>query len=881
MRWRWPIFRRQEEERRLDLELRLHLEQQVTDNLSSGMTPEEARRNAMIEFGGLDQIKEECRDASGGLWLDTLLQDIRFGLRTLSKSPGFTITALATIGIGIGANAAIFSFVDNVILKPLPYPDPDGIQYLYEVRPDQSWCNISTLNFLEWQRENKVFAYVAGHMWAPATLTGVEQPVLLQGQKVSAHFFDIFGIKTALGRTFVEGEDQMGSDHVAVIANSVWISQFGADPGIIGKSVTLDGEPYTVIGVLAKGNPFERGYFQVWRPLSIAPENLSRDLHTLLAFGRLKPGVTLQQARTQMDAIAISIARDFPRSNKGWGIGIWPLTSGYVGGDTTQSLYLLMAAVGMVLLIACANLANITLARGIAREREVAVRAALGASRTRLVRQLLTESLLLSSCGGVLGLLVGYGGIAAIKAAIPPYWLPMEANVEMDGRVLLFTIGLSALTGLVFGLIPAMRASRPDLTNSIRQGGSGASVGRSRSMLRSSLVIIEVGLASALLCCSGLLFRSFLKLQLVELGFDPTNVVAAGLPVSDKRFPTGERLNLYLHRILDRVGSLPGVQNVALTSSQPLGGEGWGMPFQIVGSKPIDVANRPWCFVKMVSPSYFRTIGMRLAKGRSLTDRDVKGAQPAVVINQTLAKKFFPNDDPIGKQLSIQEIRYASNQFGPEILWQVIGVVADERIQGLSDRNEGMPGIYVTDDQCPQGMQSLVVRGAIAPAVLQRSIANAVHEVDRDQVLDGMRTLEESKSDSLGSDRLRTAVFSIFSAVALLLSAVGLYGVISYSVVQRTREIGIRTALGATSRNILGLVLRNGMMLTGIGLLIGVLGTLSIAQFLSYMLFNVEKYDPITMAAVVGILTVMAFLACIIPARRAAKINSIVALRYE
>jgi putative ABC transport system permease protein len=881
MRWLWPIFRRQEEERRLDLELRLHLEQQVTDNISSGMTPEEARRNAMIEFGGLDQIKEECRDASGGLWLDTLLQDIRFGLRTLSKSPGFTITALATIGIGIGANAAIFSFVDNVILKPLPYPDPDGIQYLYEVRPDHSWCNTSTLNFLDWQRENKVFTYVAGHMWAPATLTGVEQPVLLQGQRVSAHFFDIFGVKTALGRTFVEGEDQLGRDHVAVITNSLWMSQFGADPGIIGRSITLDGEPYTVIGVLAKGSPFERGYFQVWRPLSIAPENLSRDLHTLLAFGRLKPGVTLQQARTQMNAIAISIARDFPKSNKGWGIGIWPLTSGYVGGDTTQSLYVLMAAVGMVLLIACANLANITLARGIAREREVAVRAAPGASRIRLVRQLLTESLLLSFCGGALGLLVGYGGIAAIKAAIPSYWLPMEANVEMDGRMLLFTIGLSALTGLVFGLIPAMRASRPDLTNSIRQGGIGASMGRSRNMLRSSLVITEVGLASALLCCSGLLFRSFLKLQLVELGFDPTNVVTADLPVSDKRFPTGERLNLYLHQILDRVGSLPGVQDVALTSSRPLSGEGWRMPIQIVGSKPIDVANRPWCFVKMVSPSYFRTIGMRFAKGRPLTDRDLKGAQPAVVINQTLAKRFFPNDDPIGKQLSIQEIRYASNRFGPEISWQVVGVVADERNQGLSDRNEGMPGVYVTDDQCPQGMHSLVVRGAMAPSLLQHSIANAVHEVDRDQVLDGMRTLEESKSDSLGSDRLRTSVLSIFSAVALLLSAVGLYGVISFSVVQRTREIGIRTALGATSRNILGLVLRNGMTLTGIGLLMGVLGALSIAQFLSYMLFNVEKYDPITMAAVVGILMIMAFLACIIPARRAARINSIVALRYE
>jgi putative ABC transport system permease protein len=709
----------------------------------------------------------------------------------------------------------------------------------------------------------------------------VEQPVQLRGQKVSAHFFDIFGVKAALGRTFVDGEDQAGQDHVAVISDPLWKSQFGADPAVIGRTILLDGEPHTVVGVLPKGSAFDRGYFQIWRPLAFPRANMTRDFHWLGAFGRLKPGVSLGQARTQMGSVAISIAHDFPDSNKGWGVVLAPLTESYVSGELTQSLYVLMAAVGMVLLIGCANLANLTLARSVTREREVAIRAALGAGRWRLVRQFLTESLLLSLGGGVLGMAIAYCGIAALKAVVPPYTLPMEANVGMDAGVLLFTLALSVVTGVVFGLVPALKASRPDLANSMKEGGQGASPGHSRHRLRNTLVIAEVALASALLSGAGLLIRSFFQMQRVDTGFDATNVITADLPISNERFPAPEQFSAYLRQIMERVSALPGVRDVALTSALPMQGWGYGMPFQIVGSKVVDVANRPDCFVKMVSPSYFRTIGMKLKKGRFLGDHDVKGAPPVAVMNQSMAKKFFADKDPLGMQISIQEIVYAKTQLGPYIPWEVVGIVADEKIGGLSGKNEDNPGIYVTEEQCPQTGQALVVRGSTDPSALQRSITNAVHEVDRNQVLENVKTLERIKTESMGGERLRSSLLAIFAATALLLAAIGLYGVIAYSVGQRTREIGIRTALGATSRDIQGLVLRNGMALTGIGLVIGVAAALALSQFLSSMLFNVEKYDPVTMGAVAGILVLMALLACYLPARRATRVSPITALRYE
>ena len=812
--------------------------------------------------------------------MNEILQDLKFGLRTLLKSPGFAFVALSTIGVAIGANAAIFSFVDGLLLKNLPYDEPDRIVRVLEKPPGGGRNGISTLNYLDWASQNTVFEYMAGQSWGTSSLTGVETPIQVPCEQVSVHFWDIFRVTPFMGRNFVEGEDQPGREHVALINNSFWVSQFGADPKVLGRVMILDGEPYTIIGVLPPGRT-DLTATKIWRPLAFPKGNLTRDFHWFQAWARLKRGVSQQQAQTQMDAIAIRIAHDYPKSNKGWGVGLDTFPSVTVNPYVRISVLVLMGAVGMVLLIGCANLANLTLARGVSRQREVAIRAALGAGRWRLMRQLLTESLLLSVGGGALGVLVAYGGLAALKATMPGGMLPPNVQVEMDARVLLFVLGLSLLTGVLFGIVPAFKATRGDLAESIKEGALGMSSGSSSHVFRGTLVVSEVALAFVLLAGAGLLIRSFLQMQVVETGFDSTGVVTAYLPISPKRFHTAEELKAYLHRITDAVGSVAGVRDVAVTSALPLRGWGYGMPFQVVGAKDVDVANRPDCFFKMVGPSYFRALGIRLVKGRSLNEHDVKGSPPVTVINETMAKKFFPDKNPIGERIRIEEIAYGETKLGPEIPWEIVGVIADEKVGYLGGSNDDSPGVYVTYEQSPQTGQALVVRGATESPLLQKSIRNAIHEVNKDQIVDDMETLEQIKHESVGYDRFRSALMGIFAGIALVLAAMGLYGVISYSVLQRTREIGIRSVLGASPGNILRLVLRNGLTLTATGLVIGIGASFVLAQFLSSMLFNVGKYDPATFSAVAGLMLLIAAAACLIPARRAMRVDPIVALRYE
>jgi len=812
--------------------------------------------------------------------LSEFLQDLRFGLRTLLKSPGFAVVAVLTIGIAIGANAAIFSFVDGLLLKQLPYDEPDRIVRVLEKPPGGGRNGISTLNYLDWESQNTVFEYIAGQFWGTASLTGVENPVQIPCEQVRVHFWDIFRVTPAIGRNFADGEDQPGHEHVALISNSFWISQFGSDPKILGRTMVLNGEPYTIIGVLPPGRT-DLTATKIWRPMAFPPGNMTRDFHWFGAWARLKRGVNLQQAQTQLDALAIRIAHDFPKSNKGWGIGLDTFPSVTVNPYLRTSVLVLMGAVGMVLLIGCANLANLTLARGVSRQREVAIRAALGAGRWRLMRQFLTESLLLSFGGGALGVFVAYAGLAALKATMPDGMLPPNVQVGMDARVLLFVLGLSLLTGVLFGIVPAFRATRSDLAESVKEGALGMSTGSSSRVFRGALVVAEVALAFVLLAGAGLLIRSFLQMQVVETGFDSTGVVAAYLPISARRFHTADEFKAYLHRITDAVGAVPGVRDVAVTSALPLRGWGYGMPFQIVGAKDVDVANRPACFFKMVGPTYFRALGIRLQKGRFLSEHDLKGTPPVAVINETMAKKFFPGKDPLGQRIRIEEIAFAQTKLGPEIPWEVVGVIADEKVGGLGQTNDDSPGVYVSFEQSPQTDQAIVVRGATESPLLQKSIRGAIHEVDKDQIVDGMRTLEQIKRESVGYDRFRTALMGIFAGVALLLAAIGLYGVISYSVLQRTREMGIRSVLGASPASILGLVLRGGLMLTLTGLVLGVGAAFGLAQFLSSFLFNVGKYDPVTFSAVAGILLLIALASCILPARRAMKVDPIVALHYE
>jgi len=809
--------------------------------------------------------------------LNELWQDLRYGVRTLVKARGFAVVAVLTLALGIGANSAIFSFVDGVLLKPLPYRNAERILLVWEKRPDGGNNGVSAMNCRDWRHENHVFETMAASTGGPMTLSGRGDPVLLRTGRVSAGYFDVFAIQPAIGRTFAPDEDQPGKDRVVVLSHQLFVTQFGRDPHIVNDKIILDGEPYTVIGVMPEGSAFDRGFNRMWRPLAFRPNERTRNFHWLQVFGRLKAGVTLERARAEMDAIGARIATDFPDSNKGWGVSLVRYVDTFVGQQLQRSLYVLLAAVAMLLLIGCANLANLTLARGTSREREVAVRAALGAGRARLVRQFLAENVLLAVIGGAFGLALGYVMMVALKALLPPFTLPRDVRVDMDARVLAFSLTLSVLTGIVFGLAPALHATTPDLASAMKEGGRGSSGESGRHRLRSALVIVEVAMAFILLAGGGLLARGFFQMMNVQLGFDPTNVLTLRLPIANTRFTQVDDLSRHVREVVARIEAVPGVRGAAATDSLPLEGFGNGMPFLIAGRPVVDRANRRGAGFKMVGAGYFQVLGIQVLKGRALTDRDVKGTPPVAVINQTLARQFFAGEDPVGQHLLIQEIVPGSPALGPEIPWEIVGIIADERTASLEGTTRA--GVYVPLEQSPTTFINVVVRAAVEPQTLARSITQAVHEVDRNQVVTDMRTLDQIKDESAASSRLRTTLLAVFAGLALILSAVGIYGVISYTVAQRTHEIGVRAALGAPSAALLRLVLTSGMTLTAMGLALGLAGALALTRLLSSLLFGVSARDPITLVAAALGLSAVAAAACYVPARRAATLDPLVALR--
>jgi putative ABC transport system permease protein len=807
-------------------------------------------------------------------------QDLRYALRQLLHSPGFTLIAITTLALGIGANAAIFSLVNAVLLKPLPYPHPEQIVSVSEKQPSGAGNLASTLNYLDWERQNRCFQFLSAIAADTVTLTGSDNPEELNVYRVSAAYFKVLGVDAMLGRTFVKSESDPGNDLEGVLSHRTWLTRFGGDPNIIGRKITLDAQKYTIIGVLPENSAVDRNWAVMWLPLAFSPANTTRNYHWLSAVARLGPGVTLKQAREQMDTIGARIAAQYPESNKGWGVTVDPYIDQVVQPELRRSLWVLLAAVGAVLLIGCANVANLTLARGTNREHEIAIRSALGASRIRLIRQLLTESIILGVLGSLAGLALGYGFMHGVKLWLPPDMLPPHANVRMDYGVLLFTMVSGILTGILFGLTPALSGTRPDLVRSLKQSGR-TTAGLTPRRMRTVLVIAEVALSFVLLVGASLLIRSFNRLASLNPGVDTTNVLAMDLPPL-AQFTNGTALTNYLRDVTQKVGSVPGVRSVAVTDKPPMEGFANGAPFLIEGREDLPYAQRPLCGFKVIGPSYFETVGMRLLKGRSLEESDVPDSVPVTVINETMAKIYFKGEDPIGKRILIRQLMFGKAARGQDIPWQVVGVVKDEKVGGkFFSLGQDIPVVYVTFYQSPYTRNSLVVRAAMNPLLLSGSIEQAIWKVNGNQAVTNIQTLEEIKSQSVAPAGFRTALLAIFAGIALLLAAVGIYGVVSYSVAQRVREMGIRIALGASPEDLLKLVIGKTMLIVLAGLAVGGVAALGLTRVLASLLYDTTPTDQVTWVVAAALLAVVALLAGYFPARRVLNVDPLTMLRSE
>jgi predicted permease len=808
----------------------------------------------------------------------TLLQDLKYALRVSVNSPGFTAAAIATVAIAIGLNSAMFSFFNGAVLNPVPYPEPERLMRLFEQSPSGRG-NVSTLNYLDWAEQSTAFERMAARASWGATLATDGEPVRLRAQRVSAGFFDVLGTSPVIGRSFRDEEQEPGNDRVVVLSHALWESRFGGDPGIVGRDIVLNGEPHVVIGVLPQDSAFDRGFAELWKPLAFDESERTRNFHWIDVFARLEPGVTREHAQSEMDVIGARIAAEHPESNKDWGVAVVPLKDIVVGPQLRTAVIVLFAATALVLLIGCANLAGLAVARGLSRDREIGVRASLGASRWRLVRQFLTESLLLSSGGGAAGIGLGYAALVGLRALLPPFTLPAEVAIGMDTSVMLFALAASVVTGLLFGLAPAWHASQTNVVGAIKGNVRDSTRGSPGRRLRDGLVVAEVALAFVLLVGAGLLMRTLTSLLDVDPGFDSRNVLAAGLPIEPSEHTNAAELEIYLDSIREAVAAVPGVSDTAFASALPLQGSGYNMPYQVAEHQRIEITNRPWGFFKMVSLSYFTALKIAFKQGRSFTDTDTAGAPRMMVINETFARQNFPNEDPIGKRLLVQQIMLGQMGLGPEVAWEIVGVIEDEKIESLGE--EGRPGMYVSNRQNPVYSNNLIVRTDLDPELLVRAVRAAVAGVNGNQALTNVRTLEQIETQSVIGNRLQGMLLGIFAVVALLLAGIGVYGVVAYTVAQRTREMGIRAALGAKTGDLLGLVFRGGMRLVVIGLMVGIGAALATTQVMSSLVYGVSVRDPMTLVVVAAVLGGVASLACFVPARRIVKIDPNVALREQ
>ena len=802
-------------------------------------------------------------------------RDLRFGVRSLLQHPGFAAVAVLTLALGVGATTALFSVV-YAVFEPMPYPKPDQLVMVWsKVKGERN--SVSPGDYFDWKQRSTSFQAMGAWGGGSYNLATSDRPEQIEGSPRTPGFFTMEGLPMLLGRDFLPEEGEPGREHVVILSNRLWTKHFAGDPNIIGKQIRMNAEPYTVVGVLPQGM-YDRLPMQLWVPLAFKPEQKIHDAHFILVMARLKDGVSIEQAQAEMNGIAAQLENEYPTSNAKWGVSVEPLHLNFLEKSTRRNLWMLLGAVGFLLLIGCVNIANLLLARGTARQREVAVRAALGASRVRLFNQFLIESLVLAFFGGALGILLTGLILGAMQAVMPPVgtMLPSEADIRISVPVLLFTLGLTTVSGLLFGTGPAVQATRLDLNEVLKSGGRTGSRGRRRNALR-LLVIAEFSLALTLLASGGLAFKGFWNLTQVDLGIVPEHVLTFQLPVPEQRLTESDQIRSYYQQMLDKIAAVPGVKQVGATTSVPGRGPFFGMGISVVGQPAVNPSDRPGSSFQMLTPGYFEALGVRVLKGRSIDTHDTATSPRVALVNETFVKRYLPGIDPLTQRIAVDEIKPGAT-LGKSIEWQIVGVFHDVRGAGI---REDYPEMVVPFSQSPWPYVSIVVRSAGDPKSMVKSIAAAVNSIDPDLPLAGVKTIDEIVNESLAIDKFSTVLFASFAALGLLLAAVGIYGVMAFGVAQRTHEFGLRMALGAQRSRVIAQVLKEGTLLAGLGTLIGLGGAYLVGRTMQSTLYGVGAMDGRAFAALSLLLLAVALLACLIPAVRASRVEPMDALRRE
>ncbi|MGH9728895.1 MAG: ADOP family duplicated permease, partial [Candidatus Acidiferrales bacterium] len=865
-------------------ELEAYLQAETEENLARGIPAAEARRAAHVKLGNARRIREEIYEMNSIGWLETLWQDVHYGLRMLRKSPGFTVVAVLTLALGIGANTAIFSVVDALLLKPLPYRDANRLVMVWEedVALGEGHNVVSPPDFLDWQTQNNAFGSMAYFGDGHANLTGSSGPEVVTVQYISANFFDVLGVKPMLGQGFTPANGQSGKDHVAVLSYGLWKERYAANPTVVGCSIELDGAAYTVLGVappafdpfIAEGS-LTGGHAQLWVPFVILPKYRDRTKvgRFLSVVARLKPNVSVAQAQMQMNVIAARIAAKYPLENGGWGVAVILLRK-EISGALRPTLLILLGAVGFVLLIACANVANLFLSRAADRKREMAVRAALGATRWRIVRQLLVESVLLALLGGALGVFVAIWATDALLHSIPEKLLDVSA-APIDFRVLAFAAGATVLSGILFGLLPSYAAAHSELGPSLQEGGRGSSLNRGNRVIRSALVVTEIALALVLLAGAGLLIQSFSRLTHVNPGFDASQLLTFKLSLPENKYKNDAADIAFYRELLDKLSHLPGVRSVSMENLAPFNGlqnEGVATDVILPGQADLPEAKRPDTAVRVVGFDYFRTMEIPVVQGRTFSPAELAAEKHVVIINDTFARKYFPDTNPIGQKITI-------NMKDTNAPSEIIGGVGD--VHGARLNAAPWPMIYWPYPELAYSGMTIVVRTKTDSLALVPSAREIVQSMDKDEPISNIATMDQLVSDSVARSRFTTILLAVFAALATVLACIGIYGVMAYATAQRRGEIGIRMALGAQRSDVLRLVLGQGTRLALAGVGIGIIAALALTRLMASLLYQVSTTDPVTFAAVVLLLVAVALVACYVPARRAMRVDPMVALRHE